>query len=112
MLTEFGFDLQNCVFSLSLEADTPTAEASPTIIYLPEFHYPSLHTEVAVSGGKWEIERQEIGPGIIQLLKWWHAEGPQNIEITGAKRKIGVTSDADEDEGYVEQCQQSSCVLM
>ncbi|KAL1958949.1 hypothetical protein VTO42DRAFT_3502 [Malbranchea cinnamomea] len=111
-LTQFGFDLRNCVFTMSLVADSPTLDESPTIIYLPEVHFPSMHTEITVSGGKWEVERQEFKSGMIQLLKWWHAEGDQDIKITGAKRKLQCTLDATEDEGYLEQCHQTACIIM
>ena len=112
-LTQFGFDLKNCTFTLSLVSDSATPDESPTVIYLPEVHFPSMHTEVSVSGGKWEIERQQLKSGMIQLLKWWHAGGDQDIKVIGAKRKLQGAADATaEDEGYLDQCQQGSCIMM
>ena len=112
-LEAFGFDLKNCTFTLSLVADSATPDEAPTIIYLPEVHFPTMHTEVSVSGGKWEIERQELKTGMVQLLKWWHAEGDQDIKITGVKRKLQGAADAmAEDEGYLDQCQRGSCTTM
>ncbi|PGH23823.1 hypothetical protein AJ80_02071 [Polytolypa hystricis UAMH7299] len=112
-VTQYGFDLKNCSFTLSLTADSSTPEAAPTIIYLPEYHYPSTYTEVLVSGGKWVIDVQEVGSGTVQLLKWWHAEGDQNIKVNGVKRKPGaLVPDTSEDEGYLEQCQRNVCAVM
>lgn len=111
-IQEYGFDLRNCTFTLSLTAESATPEDAPTEIYLPEFHFPSSHTVVAVSGGKWTIEGSETETGSIQRLRWWHSEGEQDIKITGLKRKVGELVDGSEEDGYLEQCQQSSCVLM
>ncbi|WEW59921.1 endo-1,4-beta-glucanase [Emydomyces testavorans] len=111
-LANYGFDLRNCSFTMSLSSPTATPENAPTVVYLPEFHYPSMHTDVTVSGGKWIIDKQEVGSGIVQHLKWWHAEGDQTIEIRGAKRKAGTIVDIDDDEAYLEQCKQNACILM
>ena len=111
-ITEYGFDLRNCTFTFSLLAPSTTPEDAPTELYLPEFHFPSPHTVVAVSGGKWTVDGGETVPGSTQRLRWWHAEGEQDIKITGLKRKVGEIIDTQEDEGYLEQCQQSSCTVM
>lgn len=111
-LQEYGFDLQNCTFTLSLTAQSPTPDDAPTEIYLPDFHFPRSHTVVAVSGGKWTIEGGETDGSPIQSLRWWHSEGEQDIKITGLKRNVDELVDGSEKDGYLEQCQQSSCVLM
>lgn len=112
-LTQYGFDLRNCTFTLSLVADSATPDEFPTVISLPEIHFPNIQTEVAVSGGKWEIETQDFKSGMIQHLKWWHAQGDQDIKITGAERKLqGAIDAAAEDEGYLQQCQQGPCIAM
>ncbi|KAK2745220.1 hypothetical protein FQN55_006346 [Onygenales sp. PD_40] len=109
---EYGFDLKNCTFTLSVSAETPTAEDAPTVIYLPEYHYPKMHTDVKVSGGKWVVDSEKVGSEVLQTLRWWHGEGEQNIKILGAKRKSTVVVDTSEDEGYLEQCQRNSCNVM
>jgi hypothetical protein len=111
-ITKFGFDLQNCTFTLSLVAESATTDGSPTVIYLPAVHFPRPNTEVSVSGGKWKIETQEYASGATPLLKWWHAEGDQDIKIVGVKRKLGSVVDRADDDGYIQQCQQNSCILM
>lgn len=108
-----GFDLRNCVFTLSLSAATPTQREAPTEIYLPEFHFPQKDTQVEVSGGKWTISTEDVGDANVQILRWWHAEGEQKLTIRGLKRKAGAHT-SEEEEGYIEQCQQQSpkCVVM
>ncbi|KAJ5111276.1 glycosyl hydrolase [Penicillium argentinense] len=104
------FDLQNCTFTMSLTAEAATSTEAPTEIYLPEFHFPEDQTDVAVSGGKWELEIDESTKG--QRLLWWHAEGEQDIKIEGVKRKVGEYSNSGEDVTYLEQCQRGQCVMM
>ena len=112
-LTQFGFDLRNCIFTLSLVSDSATPGEAPTLVYLPEVHFPRMQTEVSVSGGKWEIEQQQFRSGMLQVLKWWHAEGDQDIKVTGVKRKLQGAADATtEEEGYLDHCQQGTCITM
>lgn len=111
-LSHYGFDLRNCTFTLSLEAKASTPEDAPTEIYLPEFHFPSAHTVVTVSGGKWTIDFEEVGSVSVQRLRWWHGEGEQEIKIQGLKRKPGEILSTAEDEGYLEQCQRNTCTVM
>ncbi|KAF2400031.1 glycoside hydrolase [Trichodelitschia bisporula] len=105
----FGFDLRNATFTLKLRALSPTSEDLPTEIFLPEWHFPRDASVIDVSGGKAEL----FAEGEVQVLKWWHAEGEQNISIKGIKRKMAVyNGDLSEEEGYLEQCQKSTCLLM
>ncbi|KAJ5118739.1 glycosyl hydrolase [Penicillium atrosanguineum] len=106
------FDLQNCTFTMSLTANMATATDTPTEIYLPDFHFPETSTAVAVSGGKWEIECQEIQSIKVQRLRWWHAEGEQDIKIEGAKRQPGEFTNTSDDVTYLEQCQRGQCIIM
>lgn len=98
---------------MSLTAKSPTAFEFPTEIDLPEFHFPADHTTVEVSGGKWEITTHEIHSVKLQRLRWWHAEGDQEIKIEGVKRKPGeVANPAGEEATYMEQCQRGDCTIM
>lgn len=66
-LISYAFDLRQCEFTLKLDRGDRGAvlDAHPTIIYLPEFHFPRDHKVVVdVSSGKWEISEGEIAsPG-------------------------------------------------
>lgn len=74
--------------------------AAPTVICLPDFHYPKDNCVVEVTSGKWEIGSDEDEGGVVlQRLRWWHADGQQSIRITGEARRYN--SEADEDNvGY------------
>lgn len=107
------FDLQNCTFTMSLTAKTSAAIDTPTEIFLPEFHFPGGRTIVAVSGGKWELDYEEIQSVKLQRLRWWHAEGEQDVKIEGIKRKPGTFANPSEDDvTYLEQCQRGQCPMM
>ncbi|KAG0154128.1 hypothetical protein PDIDSM_1508 [Penicillium digitatum] len=107
------FDLKNCAFTLSLTAKGATTATAPTEIYLPEFHFPESNIVVAVSGGKWDIDVQDVQGVRIQRLRWWHAEGEQDIKIEGIKRKPGeFASPGGADTSYLGQCQNGQCVMM
>ncbi|GME39047.1 ARM repeat-containing protein [Neofusicoccum parvum] len=111
-ISSYGFDLRNCVFTLSLEAPSSSGEGGPTEVFLPEFHFPQGGVSVEVSGGKWTISMEDSAAGPIQMLKWWHAEGDQTITVTGVK---GTALGSGDEEGYIEQCQQTTgqkCVVM
>lgn len=98
---------------MSLTAKTATTTDAPTEIYLPDFHFPGASTAVAVSGGKWEMDYQEVQSIKVQRLRWWHAEGEQDIKIEGAKRQPGeFTNTSGDDVTYLGQCQRGQCILM
>ena len=107
------FDLKNCTFTLSLTAKGPTSANAPTEIFLPDFHFPKTNIAVTVSGGKWDIHDEDIQGVKLQHLRWWHAEGQQDVKIEGLKRKPGdVTNSEGEDVSYLEQCQKGECAMM
>jgi hypothetical protein len=86
---------------------------APTEIYLPDFHFPESNLVVTVSGGKWDIDNQDIQGVKLQHLRWWHGEGEQDIKIEGLKRKPGeIANPAGEDVSYLEQCQKGQCLMM
>ena len=65
-----------------------------------------------VSGGRWSISSHGGESGsMIQVLKWWHREGEQMLKVTGV-RSASQAILASEEEGYLEQCQQSKCTVM
>jgi hypothetical protein len=105
-----GFDLRNCIFSFRLHSDEAGKEHAPTEIFLPEFHFPKDQCEIEVTAGKWTISTDESDGHMIQKLRWWHVEGEHHIKVTGQKRQ-NVLGKEDE-EGYLDQCQQSKCSVM
>ncbi|KAH8693971.1 putative glycosyl hydrolase [Talaromyces proteolyticus] len=111
-LLKYEFDLKNCTFTVSVNAEKPTPQDAPTEIYLPEFHFPKSETVVYISGGKWSIETQDEISSSFQVLKWWHAEGDQDIKVEGVKHKASDLLASYEDESYLEQCQKNNCMVM
>lgn len=111
-VSSYGFDLRNCTFKLAVLAPTPTTEGLPTTIFLPEFHFPAGETTVEVSGGKWTINTEESSGTSQQILRWWHADGDQNLVVKGVIRKQGGALGVEEDEGYLQQCQRQACAVM
>ena len=102
---KYGFDLHNCTFTFSLEADKPTEQDAPTEIFLPEYHFPPSKTQVDVSGGKYTIDADDVDGETMQMLRWWHGAGEQKISVKGMKRKVQQALEPDEEVGYVQQCQ-------
>lgn len=123
-LSAYGFDWKKCVFTIALTAPSATPMEHPTVIFLPGFHFPRGHTDVRVSGGKWEIRVVEIGEGddgegeVVrqQVLNWWHGAGEQSMTVTGVRRKGGTLAvvGEGEEEGYLEAYRQMgrNCCLM
>ncbi|KAI9658115.1 MAG: hypothetical protein M1829_006841 [Trizodia sp. TS-e1964] len=108
-----GFDLRNTHFSLTLTTPNATKEEAPTEIFLPEFHFAPDNIHVQVSGGKWELTVADGFDGPLQTLRWWHAEGEQSLSVAAiVKRKQALGQAAEGDDGYLEQCQQNSCMVM
>ncbi|KAH6891070.1 glycoside hydrolase superfamily [Thelonectria olida] len=113
-----GFDLRGCTFELKLFAPKNASDDAPTVVFLPEYHFPKDQCDVAVSSGKWEISTDDDEGTTLQRLKWWHFEGDQSIKISGVVRKHNAPEGSAEDAGYLEQCQQGygfnfgSCSVM
>jgi hypothetical protein len=81
-------------------------------VFLPDFHFPSDRVAVEVTGGKWTVTSEDVQGGVVQKLRWWHAEGEQRVKISGQVRRMGAMVGREEEEGYLEQCQQTRCALM
>ena len=112
-LKSYGFDLRNAVFTMSLDSTIPAEEDKPTEIFLPDFHFPREHTEVEVSSGKWTISVDDEDRGLLQRLQWVHPAGEHKITVKGVRRRQGMALGKEEEEGYMEQCKQSTgCNIM
>jgi hypothetical protein len=109
-ISSYGFDLKSCTFKLALHAPSSTPEDAPTVIYLPEFHFPT--STVEVTGGTWEISSDDKDGALKQTLRWRHAEGDQTITVKGVVRKQDGALGTEEDEGYLQQCQKQNCAVM
>ena len=96
---------------MALNAPKAASEDWPTEIFLPEFHFPKDKCEIEVSSGKWTISTDEEDGGMIQKLRWWHVEGEHQIKVSGVPRRQNTLGKEDED-GYLDQCQQSKCNTM
>ena len=111
-ILSYGFDLRNCVFTFKVHAHKAGTEEKPTEIFLPEFHFPKDQCEIEVTAGKWTISTDDADGGMIQRLRWWHVEGEHHIKITGVQRRQNMMLGKEEEEGYLDQCQQSKCTVM
>jgi hypothetical protein len=111
-ILEYGFDLRNCVFNFKLEALEAASDDRPTEIFLPEFHFPKDRCEIEVTGGKWSIATDDEDGGMVQKLRWWHKEGQHSLKVTGVMRRQNMALGKEEEEGYMDQCQQSKCTVM
>lgn len=109
-----GFDMRKCVYNLKVRASKPAAEDAPTIVILPEFHFPKDNFDVTVSAGKWEVSFDEEEGTSLQRLRWWHPAGDNELSIKGEMRNHSTLEGSAEDAGYLEQCQQgyNSCTVM
>ena len=110
-ILHYGFDLRNCIFTFRLHAHEASTEEKPTEIFLPEFHFPKDNCDIVVTAGKWTISTDEADGGLIQRLRWWHIEGEHHIKVTGVQKSQNMLG-RDEEEGYLDQCQQSKCAVM
>lgn len=109
----YGFDLRMCTFTLKIRAPKVVPDDAPTLVFLPEFHFPKDLCDVQVSAGRWEISSDEDEGTILQRLKWWHPEGEQDLKIVGLVRKHNMLEGTPEEAGYLEQCRASyGCSLM
>lgn len=105
-ITDYVFDLKKCEFTLNLEATKLPSKELPTVIFLPDYHFPQEQCTVMVSGGKWEISTDDEERALVQKLRWWHSDGPQSLKITGLVRPRNALAGSAEEAGYLEQCQQ------
>lgn len=116
---ESGFDLRNCEYKLRLDAPKPAKEDAPTIVFVPEYHFPKDDCQVEVSSGKWELsveeDKEEPSTPALQRLKWWHGDGEQTLRLNGTVRRHNLPDEGTEPEpGVLEQCRQqyAQCSVM
>lgn len=88
----------------------------PTVVLLPEYHFPEDSVEVLVSAGRWEIAWDTEETTALQRLRWWHPPGVQTLKIKGRVRKHNdVEGGAAKEDGYYDQLSnwlESGCSVM
>lgn len=122
-LQSTSFDLRNATFTLSVIRESSSTISSaendtfPTEVFLPQYHFPREESNIKVSSGKWTITVEnelegDQGTVNVQILKWWHGSGKQNLIVKGVRRHRASTRNEDED-GYIAQCSQApQCSVM
>lgn len=119
-ITHYTFSLRTCEFTLQLQAPASndaqsTTDGTPTVIFLPEFHFPKDTCHVEVSSGKWEISEDEDETVLVQKLRWWHGAGEQSLKITGRVRRHNFVEGVNSEAGYYEAFNQAlglNCSVM
>jgi hypothetical protein len=113
-ITHYFFVLKRCEFNMTIQAPGIAPEDTPTVVFLPEYHYPKDSCVVEVSSGKWEISSDEEETVLIQRLRWWHGAGEQTLRVSGMIKKHNL-GDGPDEAGYYDQCNQgaaNSCMVM
>jgi len=114
-IIHYNFDLRKCEFTLEVRAGSAPADL-PTVVFLPEYHFPKDTCVVEVSSGKWEIGFDEDEAVLLQKLKWWHGDGEQSLKVAGFVRKHNLVDGATDEGGYYEQLNQwaglINCVII
>jgi Glycoside hydrolase family 5 C-terminal domain/Cellulase (glycosyl hydrolase family 5) len=115
-VVKYGFDLRNCTFTFSLTTHVKSTQDLPTLIFLPEYHFPADKVSIEVTSGTWIIEVQDVNGEGMQMMKWFHDEGEQSLNIKGVRRKLGIPNgDIEEEEvGYFETMRRlaTNCSVM
>jgi hypothetical protein len=132
-IKSYGFDLRSCTFDLVVKnarapdgaaaaaEDDDEDENAPTVVFLPDYHFPRDACDVRVSSGRWELRHDDEGAGAaVQMLYWWHdgGDGEQTLQVKGPLRRHenGGDGGADADEwGYLSECYRTgggACAIM
>ncbi|EEY17535.1 Protein tyrosine kinase [Verticillium alfalfae VaMs.102] len=106
-------------YKLRIRSDFPPSDDAPTIVFVPEHHFPKDNCQVTVSSGKWELsedaDAEEPSAPQLQRLKWWHGDGEQTLRLNGLVRRHNLPNEGtDEEQGYLDQCRQQygTCSLI
>lgn len=98
----YHFDLKKCELNLSLQAPEEARQEAPTVLFLPEYHFPKDGCVVEVSSGKWVISSDDEEGALVQRLRWWHGAGEQRARLVGVVRRYNAAEGAEEETGYYE----------
>ena len=113
-VTGYFFDLKTCEFNMSLAAGAEAGREAPTVLFLPDYHFPKDGCTVEVTSGKWEISSDEEEGALVQRLRWWHGDGEQRIRVGGLVRRYNGEEGAEEEGGYYDALGRGmgSCAVM
>lgn len=100
---KYGFDLRSCQFNVTIQAPEGAKPDTPTVVFLPDYHFPKDACQVEVSTGKWEIRSDEEETTPLQKLRWWHGEGEQTLRVTGVVKQVNGGSGEGAEVGYYDQ---------
>ena len=87
----------------------------PTVVWLPEYHFPADKIEVSVSAGRWEIAWDTEETALLQRLRWWHPVGEEHtLVVSGQVRAHNYVEGVTRDDGYYDQLGNwlSGCSIM
>lgn len=87
----------------------------PTVIWLPEYHFPADKIEVSVSAGRWEIAWDTEETALLQRLRWWHPVGAEHtLVVSGQVRAHNYVEGVTREDGYYDQLGNwlSGCSIM
>ncbi|KAJ6260380.1 hypothetical protein Dda_4606 [Drechslerella dactyloides] len=102
-VTSYSFDLAHSSFTMEIVAQAETADAAPTEIFVPLYHFPRDKLEVQISDGRWAYDEE------MQVLRWWHKGGEkQTIKVFGVKR----FAQSFEDDTYFDMVRNVGCQVM
>ncbi|CAK7208701.1 hypothetical protein SCUCBS95973_000191 [Sporothrix curviconia] len=110
-----GHDLVSLNLALADDGDADKGFLPlPTVVWLPEYHFPEDSIDVQVTAGRWEISWDAEETATLQRLRWWHPPGAQALRIKGRVRKHNVEDSSSED-GYYDQVNrflENGCTVM
>ena len=75
----------------------------PTVVWLPEYHFPEDSIDVQATAGRWEISWDVEETATLQRLRWWHPPGAQALKIKGLVRKHNNVEGNTSEDGYYDQ---------
>ncbi|CAK7895819.1 ergosteryl-beta-glucosidase [[Candida] anglica] len=107
------FDLKNVTFSLTIAFDDVESKETPTIIFVPKWHYPYLDSgDLCVTSGYVKYNER------LEYIEWHHDDGSSETaslvageETLTIKNNSGSLEDSHEDRGLFPCAGELSCPI-